>query len=428
MEQNSNGRPPGDGFNADRLRDVQNWRRSRSDRVLAGVCGGIARALNIDPVLIRVVMAVLILSGPGVLFYAAAWLLMPDDGNDRSAAQGMLGDRVRPDHPWLWPVVIGACVFLAIAMMSSFDVGRFAPGPLIVLGLIWYFVFHRKGECRRRTTQDHAGQGRVQDGAPQATRTALPQTGPAYPAGPASSATRRPQDRTVEPVPAVWTEDDPLGLYVDEVPARPTAAEPAPRARGRHGVKPAVMLLTGVAIAVAALADASVPMALAIGLATLGAGMVVGGFMGRTLALLPLGILLAAGVAVGTVFPSIPRDFADVHYTATPDVPITAANATYRFDAGSVVLDLTRATFSPGAKVIVAGGAGDVVVKLPPEVDVTAELSAQLGDLRALGQRREGHNPTVTVLDDRGTGDKPGPEKVVLDLELKLGSIEVVRG
>ncbi len=97
--------------------------------MVAGVCGGIGRALNIDPVLIRVVMAVLILSGPGLIFYAAAWVLMPDEGSDRSAAQGLLGDRVRPDHPWLWPIVIGVCVFVAIAMMSSFNFGKLRPRP-----------------------------------------------------------------------------------------------------------------------------------------------------------------------------------------------------------------------------------------------------------------------------------------------------------
>ena len=124
MEQNSSG-----GFDPGQLKDVQSWRRSRSDRMLAGVCGGIGRAVNVDPVLIRVVMAVLILSGPGIIFYAAAWVLMPDEGSDRSAAQGLLGDRVRPDHPWLWPVVIGVCVFARISTV----VILFPPEPALIV-------------------------------------------------------------------------------------------------------------------------------------------------------------------------------------------------------------------------------------------------------------------------------------------------------
>ena len=79
MEQNSSG--PG-GFDRGGLQNVQSWQRSRSDRMVSGVCGGIGRALNIDPVLVRVVMAVLIISGPGIIFYIAAWVLMPDEGSN----------------------------------------------------------------------------------------------------------------------------------------------------------------------------------------------------------------------------------------------------------------------------------------------------------------------------------------------------------
>ena len=146
MEQNQNG--PG-GFDRSRPAERAELAAEPVGPVVAGVCGGIGRALNIDPVLVRVVMAVLIISGPGVIFYIAAWVLMPDEGSERSAAQGLLGDRIRPDHPWLWPIVIGVCVFVAIAMMSSFNFGRFVPGPLIVLAVIWLAAKHRKGERRR---------------------------------------------------------------------------------------------------------------------------------------------------------------------------------------------------------------------------------------------------------------------------------------
>ena len=476
MEQNSSGQGPADGFDPTPLRDVQSWRRSRSDRMVAGVCGGIARALNIDPVLVRVVMAVLVLSGPGLLFYAAAWMLMPDEGSDRSAAQSLLGDRVRPDHPWLWPIVIGICVFGAIAMMSSFNFGKLVPGPLVVLGLLWLFVFRRKGRRSHwshwggrwngqgtnwtgpgtnptgdatnwtdpgSTSQGATGQGpnwTGQASRPQDTPAAPaypPASGPAYspagppppPAGPSSSATQRPQDRTVEPVRAVWTEDDPLGLYVDEPsgPAPSTTAPAAPPCKGYRGVKPAIVLLTGIAIAIAAADGAPTTLMLAIGLATLGLGMLVGGFLGRTLGLLPLGILLALGVAASTVFPTVPRHFVDTNVVATPATQITATSTPYTFDAGSVHLDLTKATFAPGAKVVVDGGAGDVIVKLPPNVDVTGIVSAELGDVAVLDQQKDGHNASVS-LNDLGADGKAGPSSVVLDLKLKLGSIKVERG
>ena len=52
--------------------------RSRSDRMIAGVCGGLARYLNVDPVIVRVVaVALIFVGGAGLLLYAAAFLLVP---------------------------------------------------------------------------------------------------------------------------------------------------------------------------------------------------------------------------------------------------------------------------------------------------------------------------------------------------------------
>lgn len=69
-------------------------RRSADDRMLAGVAGGIARYLDADVTLIRVVIAVLALvSGAGVALYVAAWLLIPDDGEGRSLAAAWIDGR-----------------------------------------------------------------------------------------------------------------------------------------------------------------------------------------------------------------------------------------------------------------------------------------------------------------------------------------------
>jgi phage shock protein PspC (stress-responsive transcriptional regulator) len=55
--------------------------RSRSDRVISGVCGGLARYLNVDPVIVRVVAVALVFAGGvGLLLYAAAFLLVPNEG------------------------------------------------------------------------------------------------------------------------------------------------------------------------------------------------------------------------------------------------------------------------------------------------------------------------------------------------------------
>ena len=62
-------------------------RRSGDDKMLAGVAGGIARYLNADVTLIRIIIAALALfTGAGVALYVAAWLLIPADGQDQPAA------------------------------------------------------------------------------------------------------------------------------------------------------------------------------------------------------------------------------------------------------------------------------------------------------------------------------------------------------
>lgn len=59
--------------------------RSREDRVLAGVCGGLGAYLDVDPALVRVAWVVVILfsAGIGIVAYLLLWLLAPEEG-DRS--------------------------------------------------------------------------------------------------------------------------------------------------------------------------------------------------------------------------------------------------------------------------------------------------------------------------------------------------------
>ncbi|WP_449428752.1 PspC domain-containing protein [Rhodanobacter umsongensis] len=53
--------------------------RSRTDRKLAGVCGGIAEYYGWDPTLVRVAWIVLtLLGGSGILIYLIMWLVMPE--------------------------------------------------------------------------------------------------------------------------------------------------------------------------------------------------------------------------------------------------------------------------------------------------------------------------------------------------------------
>jgi phage shock protein C len=58
--------------------EIRRVRRSRQDRVIGGVCGGLGRYLQIDPVLLRIAAVALALSGGlGVLAYIIAWIVIP---------------------------------------------------------------------------------------------------------------------------------------------------------------------------------------------------------------------------------------------------------------------------------------------------------------------------------------------------------------
>ena len=57
--------------------------RSRRQRMIAGVCGGIAESLGWDVTLVRilyVVVSVVSAAFPGILAYVILWLVMPESG------------------------------------------------------------------------------------------------------------------------------------------------------------------------------------------------------------------------------------------------------------------------------------------------------------------------------------------------------------
>jgi len=83
--------------------------RSTQDRMFAGVCGGIAEYLEVDPTLVRLVFAALtLLGGPGIIIYIVLMLIVPeqprqkrklgsDDFDDTSVVRSSIP--VPPDEP-----------------------------------------------------------------------------------------------------------------------------------------------------------------------------------------------------------------------------------------------------------------------------------------------------------------------------------------
>ena len=66
--------------------------RSRDNRIVAGVCAGLADYLNMDVNLVRVVVALLTLFtvGTGILAYLIAWAVIPEEGQKTSIAEDLI--------------------------------------------------------------------------------------------------------------------------------------------------------------------------------------------------------------------------------------------------------------------------------------------------------------------------------------------------
>ena len=63
--------------------------RSRSDRILGGVCGGLGEYFDIDPALIRLgFVAALLFGGSGPILYLIAWLIIPSEGDIQEVEEG----------------------------------------------------------------------------------------------------------------------------------------------------------------------------------------------------------------------------------------------------------------------------------------------------------------------------------------------------
>lgn len=62
-------------------RGMKKLYRSKTDRKIAGVCGGIGKYLDVDPTLIRIGFVILALPGglPGVVPYLIPWLVIPEE-------------------------------------------------------------------------------------------------------------------------------------------------------------------------------------------------------------------------------------------------------------------------------------------------------------------------------------------------------------
>jgi phage shock protein PspC (stress-responsive transcriptional regulator) len=121
---------------------VRRLERSRDDRMLAGVCGGLARYFGIHPAFYRVGFVVLtLIGGAGILVYLAALLVIPDEGHDESiAAETLRQSRDRP-----WPLIgLGLVGLAGIVLLSRVTLWPHGDAAWILLllagGAILFFA------------------------------------------------------------------------------------------------------------------------------------------------------------------------------------------------------------------------------------------------------------------------------------------------
>jgi phage shock protein C len=59
------------------MSEPRKFYRSRNNKIIAGVCGGLAEYYQMDSTLVRAIVAALVLAGIGIVFYLALWIFVP---------------------------------------------------------------------------------------------------------------------------------------------------------------------------------------------------------------------------------------------------------------------------------------------------------------------------------------------------------------
>lgn len=416
-------------------------RRASSGAVLGGVCAGLARRWQVDPTVLRIAMVLLaLLGGLGIAFYVGALLLVPKDGSSEFPLY-----RLAPfTRSWSPAAAIGAVVGLGVLITVA--VGSWLPfglAPVVGLGFLWYFGFHRRRHPHRPDATGQPGNGAPSgqnelagpsDTAalpPASTPSALPQTD--FERAAAAWRERVVQERQGTPagvpeVPAA-AGDPPAALPLYEYrPSPPPAVSnwtpPAPRATRRRPkwLWPLVLCLLGGGLATLAVLSVVFgvvvpPLAYAATvLGALGLGLLIAAFAGRPRGLLPLAVV--AGLVTIAMLVPVPRPgrvgTETVSYTTMAQLPTTEQN----HGAGDVTVNLSGLDVTETRQIQFSQGAGTLAVSLPTTGNVIVEWSIGAGEYHGPDTSRDGIDlkgnyqriltpgaPVLTVVLHTGVGE-----------------------
>lgn len=384
-------------------------RRSRTDRKIAGVAGGLGRYTDIDPLVFRVVLAVLaVFGGSGILLYALGWLLVPEEGADESEMERLLHGRATSRAV--------AAVLLAV-------VGVAAVGQLVGTGFGVGGVLALAAVAVAAVLVSRSGHPASAPGTPAPAGSAAAPGAYGQTAGTAYTS--------AGPLPATGSGTPPPGTpYGPPPPAAGSAPPPpaAPRERSLLGrVTVSVALLVAGALAAwnaATSHDVGAATVLAAALGIVGVGLLVGAFVGRARGLVALGVVLLAATAIAsTAHLHVDRSTGDRRWVPASTA---AVHSPYRLGAGDATLDLSSLDVPAGQTVSVEAtvGAGRLLVLVPPGAALDVKASAGVGHvLLPAGHESNGLRPTETY----AAAGAPTAGTIELDLSVGVGDLEVRR-
>ena len=365
----------GPRVSAEQMRDLSRLRRSTTDRYFAGVAGGLGRHLDIDPTIIRVLLAVLtFFGGAGLLVYGAFWLFVPEDGRDRAPIE--LGSEMRRVVLIVAAVIAASLVFGAPFFGDGGGLS-FPLFPFLVIGLIGLVIYAARGQ--RRQAPD-----RNQPPPPWGSTSAPPTT----PEGSTMSAT----DTLVDPghesghEPGHQSSNQPPAWMP---PPRPAFVPPPPRPR-RTGLVLFWPTLALIAIGLGSLGiyDIENPVTFsayaALAVTVTAVMLLIGAFRGRPGGLIALGLVSSLALLVTSIVGAATGGTVDNReLLVRPSNPAALADS-YRISNGSILIDLSRMRELPeldGRDLAVSLNAGEITVLVPEGLNVNVDA-----DIRYAGE------------------------------------------
>ncbi|MFI1567090.1 PspC domain-containing protein [Streptomyces sp. NPDC020490] len=416
-------------------------RRDRRYKMLGGVCAGLGRQCDMDPVIFRITLVVLSATGGlGLIFYGFAWLFVPYEDEDENEVRKLLTGRV--DGSALAAVLfalVGCGVFLS--MLKNGGVLAFAVVLSLLLAGAGYW-------SRQRDTPDPdplAAQA-VADAPPEAKAPPVPAAYPSWWRDPivkdgthvgGTGYLWGPQDSRDRDIAAAVNIG--LGNYWHNRADIRTPRPPAPpRPRGPRWTGGWVFLLALLAGGLGTRLTwddhplgTSLQTGLSCALVVFGLGIAISAFLGRTGAGSVLLAVITAGLLAGSA--ALPGDIG-THWARTTWQPIAVADVRPTYDLGSGVgtLDLTRLHVAKGQTVSTNAevGMGRLKVIVPRDVTVRLSIDVGVGDIQLPGDDQKdvdvepGKHQEVTLSPTTG-GKSSGT--LDLDLQVGLGQAEVSR-